>query len=261
MGLRILTGAVLAVLTVAIIWHGGAVFFAVVLVLALMGLNEYYRMMKAYRPITLTGFVGVLAMVYCARYHTVLSVYGVLPVIVLLTFLLAARGGMRERATSRMAVTLFGAVYVGLGFSHLQLLRDLPHGRAILLIVVLGTWAGDTMAYFTGRYFGSTPMTPRLSPKKTWEGFAGGAIGTVLLVVFAGIYNTWLGEGRWLLLGLLIAVIGPIGDLFESLLKRDVNIKDAGRGMPGHGGILDRFDALLFVAIGAFYLLKTVFGV
>jgi phosphatidate cytidylyltransferase len=115
------------------------------------------------------------------------------------------------------------------------------------------------MAYFTGRFFGSTPMAPVLSPKKTWEGFAGGAISTVLLVVFIGLY-TPLGPADSLMLGAVIAVAGPLGDLFESLVKRDVQIKDSGRGIPGHGGVLDRFDALIFTSVASYFLLTLALG-
>jgi phosphatidate cytidylyltransferase len=132
------------------------------------------------------------------------------------------------------------------------------HGK-ILLTVIFGTWAGDTMAYFTGRFFGSTPMAPVLSPKKTWEGFAGGAISTVLLVMFFGLYTS-LHPGGSFVLGLTIAVAGPLGDLFESLIKRDVQIKDSGRGIPGHGGVLDRFDALIFASVSAYFVLTLVVG-
>ena len=122
-------------------------------------------------------------------------------------------------------------------------------------MVVFGAWAGDTIAYFTGRFFGSTPLAPRLSPKKTWEGFVGGFIGTVLMVVFIGLYYHGIGELHSLLLGITIGVVAPLGDLFESLLKRDVEIKDAGRFFPGHGGLLDRFDGLLFAAVASYYLI------
>jgi len=170
----------------------------------------------------------------------------------------------------RLAVTLLGALYLGLGFAHLVLLRGLGGedltllGRDVVLLVVFGTWAGDTMAYFTGRWFGSTPMAPVLSPKKTWEGFAGGLISTVLVVVFIGLYvhydvPDW-GPGDSVVLGLLIGIVGPLGDLFESLVKRDVQIKDSGRGLPGHGGVLDRFDALLWASIAAYYVLTLALG-
>ncbi len=167
--------------------------------------------------------------------------------------------GPKHGITVRMGVTLLGIIYLGLGFSAILLLRRLDVGTAAVLTVIFGTWAGDTMAYFTGRFFGSTPMAPRLSPKKTWEGFAGGAIGTVLLVVFIGLY-TPLGPADSVALGAVIAVVGPLGDLFESLVKRDVQIKDCGRGIPGHGGVLDRFDALIWTSVAAYFLLTVALG-
>jgi phosphatidate cytidylyltransferase len=167
-------------------------------------------------------------------------------------------------------VTVLGALYIGIGFAHLLLLRDLgmpdlPElGRAAVLLVIFGTWAGDTMAFFTGRWFGSTPMAPRISPKKTWEGFLGGLLSTVLVVVVIGVYVQYdvpdWGPLESAILGLVIGIIGPIGDLFESLFKRDVQIKDSGRGIPGHGGVLDRFDALLWSSVAAYYLLTVVLG-
>jgi phosphatidate cytidylyltransferase len=176
-----------------------------------------------------------------------------------LTFVQAAAAGPRPGVTGRMAVTVLGTLYVGLGFGHLLLMRRLDEGMALVLAVIFGTWAGDTFAYFVGKYFGSTPMAPRLSPKKTWEGFAGGVLGTVLVVVFIGLY-TVLTPSESLLIGLTIAVVGPLGDLFESLVKRDVDAKDAGHMLPGHGGVLDRFDALLFSAVAVYYLVTALMG-
>jgi phosphatidate cytidylyltransferase len=188
--------------------------------------------------------------------------------------LLAALGGFligpKPGVTVRMAVTLLGALYIGLGFSALMLLRHvalpgMDDGGAWLVgMTVFGAWGGDTMAYFIGKWFGHTPMAPVLSPKKTWEGFAGGALSTILLVVFIGFMMGYRSDG-WsagnaLLLGLVIAVAGPLGDLFESLVKRDVQIKDSGRGLPGHGGVLDRFDALLWASAAAYFLVTAALG-
>jgi len=254
MATRIITGAVLAVLAVVLVVHGGLVYFFVMLALALVGLSEFYRLVKRYRPLPLAGLVGVGLMLYMAWFRTPVGLLGAIAVGVLLIALLGLLWGPKPGVTVRMAVTLLGMLYLGFGFSALLLLRQLDVGAAAVLTVIFGTWAGDTMAYFTGKYFGSTPMAPRLSPNKTWEGFAGGAIGTVLLVVFIGLY-TELGPGDSLLLGAVIAVVGPLGDLFESLVKRDVRIKDSGRGLPGHGGVLDRFDALLWSSVAAYFLL------
>ena len=206
---RIITGAVLAVLAVVLVVHGGLIYFFVMLALALLGLNEFYRLTKMYQPLPLAGFISVAVMLYMAWFRSPFGLLGALA----LAFLLVALHGPARRAQARSdacawRVTLLGILYLGLGFSALLLLRRLDVGTAAVLTVVFGTWAGDTMAYFTGRFFGSTPMAPKLSPKKTWEGFAGGAIGTVLLVVFIGLY-TPLGPADSLALGAVIAVVGP----------------------------------------------------
>jgi phosphatidate cytidylyltransferase len=244
---------------IVVVVHGGLVFFLLMAALALLGLNEFYRLTRMYRPLPLAGFLGVALMLSMAWFFSPLAVFGAVCAGVLFTALLGLLAGPKRGVTVRMAVTLLGMLYIGLGFSAVLLLRPLDENGLILLTVIFGTWAGDTMAYFTGRFFGSTPMAPVLSPKKTWEGFAGGAISTVLLVVFIGLY-TPLGPADSLALGAVIAVAGPLGDLFESLVKRDVQIKDSGRGIPGHGGVLDRFDALIFTSVSAYFLLTLALG-
>ena len=255
LGTRVIVGAVLALLAFVVVLYGGWAFFAVALGVALIGLNEFYRMMRVYRPVVLAGFVGVALMVFAAWTRAPQSLMGLLALSLVLTFALAAVPGPKPGVSVRVAITMLGLLYLGYGVGHLELIRRLTDGQGYALMVVFGTWAGDTVAYFTGRYFGATPMAPRLSPKKTWEGFAGGFIGTVLMVVFIGLYYRGIGEFHSLLLGITIGVMGPVGDLFESLLKRDVEIKDAGRFFPGHGGVLDRFDGLLFASVASYYLI------
>lgn len=265
MMLRVISGAVLAVLAVLIISRGGYLYFGLLAVLGVLGLAEYFRLVRRYKPLALAGFVGLGLMLAFGWWGSPLSVLGGAAATVALAALFGMLVGPRPGVTARVGVTALGALYVGLGFAFLLLMRrlELPQqaefGRDMVLTVVFGTWAGDTMAYFTGKYFGSTPMTPTLSPKKTWEGFAGGLIGTVLLVVLIGLY-TELGPLQSVLLGATIGVVGPIGDLFESLVKRDVQIKDSGRGIPGHGGVLDRFDALLWTAVACYFVLTVGFG-
>jgi phosphatidate cytidylyltransferase len=193
---RVITGAVLAVLAVVLVVHGGLIYFFVMLALALIGLNEFFRLVRRYRPLPLAGFIAVGVMLYMAWFRTPVGLLGAVALAFLLVALLGLLIGPKHGVSVRMAVTLLGILYLGLGFSALLMLRRLDVGAAAVLTVVFGTWAGDTMAYFTGRFFGSTPMAPKLSPKKTWEGFAGGAIGTVLLVVFIGLY-TDLGPAPW----------------------------------------------------------------
>ncbi len=244
MATRIIVGAILGAAAVLVIIRGGWIYVAVMVFLALLGTVEFYRVTRPYRPAVLAGLVSLALMLYCAWWRTPTGVLGSLAVGLLLAFALVAWGGPRPGVTGRMAVTMLGPLWVGLGFAHLLLLRRLDEGMALVLTVVFGTWAGDTLAYFVGKFFGSTPMAPRLSPKKTWEGYAGGLLGTIIVVVFIGLY-TALSPSESLLVGLAIAVVGPLGDLFESLIKRDVDVKDAGGFLPGHGGVLDRFDALI----------------
>jgi phosphatidate cytidylyltransferase len=264
MATRIVTGLVLGVLAVVVVARGGVVFWAVTAALSIVGLNEFYRLMKSYRPIALPGFVGALAMLAAAWWGDLGWLLGAVALTVALAGVFALLVGPKPGVSVRLAVTVLGALYLGLGFAHLVLIRRLDDGAAFALIVIFGAWAGDTMAYFTGRLFGNTPMAPVLSPKKTWEGFVGGLISTVLLVVFVGLYlhydvPEW-GPGYSLVLGLVIGLVGPVGDLFESLLKRDVQTKDSGRGIPGHGGVLDRFDALIWASVGAYYVLTLALG-
>ena len=123
--------------------------------------------------------------------------------------------------------------------------------------MLLAVWAGDTLAYFVGRLIGRHKLAPTISPGKTWEGFVGGTVATIF-VTFVALYDTrheFLSIGQALLLGLALAAAAPLGDLFESLLKRDMGVKDSGNVLAGHGGVLDRIDAQLFAAVAAFYVI------
>jgi phosphatidate cytidylyltransferase len=258
MGTRVIVGVVLAVLAIVFITYGGYWFFGMMMAVTLLGLNEFYRLMRRYRPIALSGFVGAVLVICAAWFGDPVYTIGACAAGLLLTFAIAAVPGPKRGVSVRIAVTMLGLTYVAVGFAHLVFLRRLDQGMWLVLTVVFGAWAGDTVAYFAGRYFGATPMAPRLSPKKTWEGFICGFIGTVVVVVLLHFYYD-ITALHSLLLGLTIAVATPIGDLYESLLKRDVMIKDAGHVIPGHGGILDRFDGLIFAAVASFYLIIGVF--
>jgi phosphatidate cytidylyltransferase len=134
------------------------------------------------------------------------------------------------------------------------MLRELPHGDGIVIDVLVGTFLGDTGAYLGGRAIGATPLAPRISPNKTLEGLLVGVVVAVAAVWFAGLYQDWLSGTDAILLGLAVAVAGPLGDLFESYLKRDAGTKDTGRLFGAHGGALDRLDAVLFTAVAGYYV-------
>jgi phosphatidate cytidylyltransferase len=134
------------------------------------------------------------------------------------------------------------------------MLRELPHGDGIVIDVLVGTFVGDTAAYVGGRAFGTRPLALRISPNKTLEGLAFGIAGSAIAVWCAGLYQDWLGGWNALLLGVVVGLAAPLGDLFESKIKRDAGAKDAGTLFGPHGGALDRLDAALFSLVAGYYL-------
>ena len=163
----------------------------------------------------------------------------------------SATGAARPVA---IAGTLLGIYWIGFAFAHAELLRELPHGNGVLIDVLVGTFVGDTGAYVGGRLFGRRPLAPQVSPNKTVEGLFCGMLVAVLAVFLAGLYQTWLTQGDALLLGVAVAVLGPLGDLFESLVKRDAGVKDSGTLFGPHGGALDRLDGALFTVVVGYYI-------
>jgi phosphatidate cytidylyltransferase len=175
-----------------------------------------------------------------------------------LAFALDAFARTRAPSTAAIGSTVLGAAWIGLGLGFLMLLRQLhQEPRLIAFTVLLTVWAADTFAYFTGRVFGRHRLAPRLSPKKTWEGlFGGAAVG--IFVSFVALYQNrddYLSVWQAVVLGVVVVLAAVAGDLFESALKRDMDVKDTGRLLGGHGGILDRVDALLFAGAAAYYLI------
>ena len=150
---------------------------------------------------------------------------------------------------------MLGVVWIGLPLVHAVLLRDLPtHGAALLIDVLVGTFATDTAAYATGRMFGTHKIAPSLSPNKTLEGLIGGFLIGTMGFWFAGLYQDWLSGIDALIIGAAVAAIAPVGDLFESMLKRDLGRKDTGTLFGPHGGLLDRLDAVFFTVVVGYYL-------
>ena len=148
----------------------------------------------------------------------------------------------------------FGCLYVALLLGHFILLRNMEQGIAIVLFVLIVTWLSDTGGYVVGRTFGRHPLAPRVSPKKTIEGFLGGIVFSLVgALMCQAWFFSFISQGQSIFLGVVLALCGTLGDLTESAIKRSVNIKDSGRLIPGHGGILDRIDSLLLSAPGFYY--------
>jgi phosphatidate cytidylyltransferase len=219
-------------------------------------IHELFRMYEALRPVRLAGFLGVAGLAAAAHFggeHQVLLVtVAFFPVLFLLAIAMPERPEIP--LTDGMAITLLGTLWVGLAIAHAVLLRDLPHGDGIVIDVLVGTFIGDTAAYLGGRALGSRPLAPRISPNKTVEGLLCGIAGAAFAVWCAGLYQDWLGGWDALLLGAVVGVVAPIGDLFESKVKRDAGTKDAGTLFGPHGGALDRLDAAFFTLVAGYYL-------
>ncbi len=168
---------------------------------------------------------------------------------------------VRRGALEECALVLFGVAYVGWMLSHLVLLRAFECGVALIFFVFLVTWASDTGGYYIGSRYGTRKLAPTVSPKKTVEGAIGGLVGSVAVALICKAwFMPWLTVQDCLIIGLLLGVIGQAGDLFESRLKRHAGVKDSGSLLPGHGGLLDRVDSLIFTAPVLFYYVMLIKG-
>ena len=254
---RVLVALVGLPLVLGVVYEGSWWLFALAAAGAVLALHEYSLMVRSLRPVTLAAYTGAVLSLVGARLGGLeWTVAGFLTTIVL-AFLLHWIGATRQSATVAISSTVLGAAWIGFGLGHLLLLREIPEdGRLATFAVLLAVWAGDIGAFFAGRMIGRHKLAPMLSPGKTWEGFVFGTIATVF-VAFVALYDQkYLSIGESLILGLVIAIAGPIGDLFESALKRDMQVKDSGRLLAAHGGVLDRIDSLLFVSVASYYLLR-----
>jgi phosphatidate cytidylyltransferase len=252
---RVLAAIPAVAFAIFIVAEGGLVFALGVTLLGLICLHELFTMLEPARPVKLAGFLGLIALVLAALYGTQFQLVLVEVVLVPVLFGLALAGPRRGGdVTISLAVTLFAVWWIGLAFAHAVLLRELPHGDGIIVDVLVGTFIGDTGAYFGGRSFGRRPLAPRLSPNKTVEGLVIGMLTAVAATWFAGLYQDWLPGWQALVLGAGIALAAPVGDLFESLVKRDVGTKDTGRFFGAHGGALDRLDAVFFTVPTGYYI-------
>jgi phosphatidate cytidylyltransferase len=252
---RVLVAIPLIAFAIAIIVAGGLVFAAAMIAIGVLCLLEFHEMTAELRPIQRASYLAVPALVIAAYFGTAFNILLVLAASFPIIFALGADRRHRDGIVVSMGVTLLGIVWIGIPLAHAVLLRELPsHGAALLVDVLVGTFAADTGAYATGRMFGAHKIAPSLSPNKTLEGLIGGFLIGTMAFWFAGLYQNWLSGADALLIGAAVAAVAPIGDLFESMLKRDVGKKDAGRLFGPHGGALDRLDAVLFTVVVGYYL-------
>ena len=253
---RLVVAAVALPVVLGLAYLGGWWLFAGVALAAGLALHEFWLLARPLRPLAPAGYVGGILALVGAQVGDVTWMVGGLLTTLPLAFGLKGISAARQAATTSISATVTGAVWIGCGLSFTLLVRDLPeHGRLAAFAVLLSVWAGDTFAYFGGRLVGRHRMAPTTSPGKTWEGFFFGTVATIF-VAFVTLYDDrheFLSIWQAVVLGAVLAVAAPLGDLFESMLKRDMQVKDTGRLLGGHGGMLDRLDALLFAAPAAYF--------
>ena len=264
-GLRVGTGVAVAVVALLAFKLGTLTSLLLCLVVVTFAAGEAFAVLRrsGWRPATLLGLVGTISLMVGAYDKGIAALPLVLVLITAFTLLWYLFGVERGSAVAGTASTLLVVGWVALLGSFAGLLLDptaFPdrHGIAFLLGAIIATVANDVGALVVGRWIGSRQLAPNVSPNKTWEGLAGGALASILIsTVAVGAIHPW-SPANAALLGVVVAVVAPLGDLCESLLKRDLRLKDMGTVLPGHGGVLDRVDALIFVLPATYYLVRAL---
>jgi phosphatidate cytidylyltransferase len=249
---RVLTAIPALAVALFLVIEGGLVFTLGLIVLGGVCMHELYAMYDRTRPVRLAGLLALAGLLLAAQYGGQFQILLVAVAAVPLLFGLAL--AQRRPSAIGMAVTLLGIYWIGFALAHAVLLRGLPHGTGIVIDVLVGVFLGDTGAYFGGRLLGRRPLAPQISPNKTVEGLVIGMLFSVLGVWVAGRYQEWLPGTHALVLGLGVALVAPLGDLFESFIKRQAATKDSGSLFGPHGGALDRLDGVLFAAVAGYYI-------
>lgn len=253
---RLLVAAVLLPVVLGAVWLGGWWLAALAVAGGLIAVHELSVMARTLRPLVLAAFAGLAATLVGAHLGGADWLLAGIMATLALSFLVFLVSSARQSATSAFAITVFAVVWIGGGLGHLLLVRDIPDdGRLLIFVVLLTVFADDTAAYVVGRAIGRHKLAPAISPGKSVEGFLGGTVAAVAVAFFAlydqGVLEIW----ESLVLGLVVALASTLGDLFESAVKRDLGVKDSGRILAGHGGVLDRVDSLLWAGPAAFITL------
>ncbi len=251
-----------------IAYHGHIHFLALIELGIFIGMFEFYDILRAKRmqPYKKIGMTAAFVLCLTAYFQSYVFTYFILTLLIIVLSFAELFRKEHDRAINHIATTIFGILYVAWLLSHLILLRELPTvtgrdyslGFSYVLIPFLIGWGYDTGAFFTGRKLGRHKILARISPAKTWEGAIGGVI---LSLIFLFCYQqffhlTYLTNFDVVIIALAGCMLAQSGDFVESLIKRDAKLKDAAAHIPGHGGILDRFDSILFVAPFVYYYLR-----
>ena len=260
---RLISGIVLVIIALATIISGSWILFFTLLAVSLIGMRELYKVMKVSdEHVTVLELVGYLgAVLYYIAMKADFGNYGTMAIIIsMILILFVYVFGYPKYHAEQVMAAFFGVVYVAVMLSFIYLTRSLPDGKFLVWLIFLCSWGCDTCAYCVGMLIGKHKMAPVLSPKKSIEGAGGGVAGAALLgVIYAAATHGKMAE--YALICAVGALISMVGDLAASAIKRNQNIKDYGKLIPGHGGILDRFDSVIITAPVIYYLAKTILGI
>lgn len=260
---RLISGIVLVIIALATIISGSWILFFTLLAVSLIGMRELYKVMKVSdEHVTVLELVGYLgAVLYYIAMKADFGNYGTMAIIIsMILILFVYVFGYPKYHAEQVMAAFFGVVYVAVMISFIYLTRSLPDGKFLVWLIFLCSWGCDTCAYCVGMLIGKHKMAPVLSPKKSIEGAVGGVAGAALLgVIYAAATQGKMAE--YALICAVGALISMVGDLAASAIKRNQNIKDYGKLIPGHGGILDRFDSVIITAPVIYYLAKMILGI
>ena len=253
---RILTAVVGLPLLIAIIWYGEPWFTILIAVMAALGGWEFYRManQEKIRPITYFGLAWVILIILSPHCPYPVTTPLLISSAIVFSLIWLLFRSPREHAFISWAWTMAGILYIGWMLSHWIELRSLEAGKGLVFWAMFTTFANDTSAFFVGRTWGKHTLAPSISSGKTWEGAIGGLFASILVsLVLSLIFPLPFSYWQLVLLGCIISLFAQLGDLVESLLKRNTGVKDTSKLMPGHGGILDRIDSLIFTGVIVYY--------
>ncbi|EPR10230.1 phosphatidate cytidylyltransferase [Ruminiclostridium papyrosolvens] len=266
---RIISGLVGLVLLIGVLYMGSIVLGIAVSIIAAIGLYEFYNSIsktKGIHPIKIVGYLSIIPLIILGLEKTgwynidIGIMLGISVCLIIFLSMAVIVFGHKKYNIVDVCVTAFGIAYIPFLMGFLIMLRNLEYGNILIWLIFIGAWGTDTLAYTFGRLFGKRKIIPEISPKKTLAGAIGGILGCILLMIaFVIIVYNFFGLSvsyvALILLGLFCGIISQIGDWAASAIKRYVNVKDFGNIMPGHGGVLDRFDSILFVAPVIYYVL------
>lgn len=251
---RVISAVVLLAIVAIPLIMGGWPFFLLIAAIGLVATYEFVTLFRkgGHDPMLIVAGLLTLAFIAQARWPTLFPLAPLLTIAVIGS-LLASLWNKSTQPASAWTLTLAGALYAGWLLNHFVRLRAEDQGLYWLLLGAIAIWTADATAYFAGRAFGKHPWWPRHSPKKTWEGYLMGAAAATVVTAILGVLLLQLSPLEGAALGLLIGLFAPLGDLAESMIKREVGAKDSSNLIPGHGGFLDRIDSLLITIPIVFY--------